>query len=281
MSPKKMPTQKPALKYWRKFKAPQAVAHRGGDGAGEDKENSLKAFKAAYRQGYRWFETDVIVTKDHKLIVSHGRGYQLRPNKDLPTRTRLQRMDLSKIRRDVRVGGEDVLLFEDLLDQFPDVRIFVDPKTYRSVPALIYCLSKRPKDIERICIGAFSKMRTIRVAYLIKKNTGKEVCTSILGPINAYPIYVAARLNLFRWFAKYYVQETNAGSIHVPYRWISNSPKAGRKLIEYSHSLGLRVVVYTPNSELTIKPCLEAGVDLVMSDRVALLNKLIKAKYKK
>jgi glycerophosphoryl diester phosphodiesterase len=276
-----MPTQKHPLKFWRDFKVPQAVAHRGGDGAGAVKENSLKAFKAAYKLGYRWFETDVVATKDHKLIVSHGRGYQLRPNKDLPTRAKLQRMSLAKIRQEIRVGGEEVLLFEDLLDHFPDVKIFIDPKTYRSVPALIYCLSKRPKDIERVCIGAFSKMRTIRVAYLIKRNTSKEVCTSILGPINAYPIYIAARLNLFRVFAKYYVQETNAGSIHVPYRWISNSPKAGRKLIDYSHSLGLKVAVYTPNSEKTIKPCLDTGVDLVMSDRLVLLNKLIKTKHKK
>jgi glycerophosphoryl diester phosphodiesterase len=276
-----MQSQKQPLKFWQGFKGPIAVAHRGGDAAGIEKENSLKAFRAAYNLGYRWFEADLVATRDHKLIVSHGRGYQLRPNKDLPTRTHLQRMTLATIRQNVRVGGEEVLLFEKLLDEFPDVKIFVDPKTYRSVPALIYCLSKRPKDINRVCIGAFSKMRTIRVAYLIKKNTGKEVCTSILGPINAYPIYVAARLNFFRSFAKYYVKETNAGSIHVPYRWISNSPKAGRKLISYAHSLGLEVAVFTPNTNKAIKECLDGGVDIIMTDRVRLLKKLLQSKHKK
>jgi glycerophosphoryl diester phosphodiesterase len=272
---KKMSSQKQQLRFWRSFKAPVAVAHRGGDGAGIEKENSLKAFKAAYKLGYRWFETDVVATKDRQLIVSHGRGFQLHPNKDLPTRTRLQRMTLAQIRKEIKVGSEEVLLFEDLLDKFPDVKFFVDPKTYRSVPALIKCLSKRPKDIDRICIGAFSKMRTIRVAYIIKKNTGKDVCTSILGPINAYPIYVAARLYFFRSFAKYYVQETNAGSIHVPYRWIANSPKAGRKLVKYAHKLGLKVAVFTPNTEKAISAALDAGVDIIMSDRVGLLMKLL------
>jgi glycerophosphoryl diester phosphodiesterase len=262
-------------KFWNSFKAPIAVAHRGGDAAGLKKENSLKAFKAAYKLGYRWFETDVVATRDKKLIVSHGRGYQLHPNKDLPTRRRLQRMTLAQIRKEIKVGGEEVLLFDELLNNFPEAKIFVDPKTYKSVPALIKCLSNRPKDVDRVCIGAFSKMRTIRVAFIIKKNTGRDVCTSILGPINAYPIYVAARIPLLRSFAKYYVQETNAGSIHVPYRWISNSPKAGRKLIKYAHKLGLRVAVYTPNSEDTIMECLESGVDLIMSDKAALLARLL------
>jgi glycerophosphoryl diester phosphodiesterase len=271
----KMTSRKQQLKFWQGFKSPVAVAHRGGNGAGPEKESSLKSFQSAHKLGYKWFEVDVVATKDHKLIVSHGRGYQLRPNKDLPTRKKLQRMTLSEIRKEVKVGGEEVLLFEDLLDQFSDVKIFVDPKTYKSVPVLIKCMSGRPRDIDRICIGAFSKMRTLRVAYIIKKNTGKDVCTSILGPINAYPIYVAARLYLFRSFAKYYVQETNAGSIHVPYRWITNSPKAGKKLIQYAHGLGLKVAVYTPNSEKALKAILDSKTDIIMSDSTKLLMKLI------
>jgi glycerophosphoryl diester phosphodiesterase len=265
----------PPLKFWLSFKGPAAVAHRGGDGAGIEKENSIKAFEAAYKLGYRWFETDVVSTKDEKLIVSHGRGYQLRPNKDIPTRTHLQRMTYAQIKKEIKVGAEEVLLFDELLDKFPNVKIFVDPKTFKSVPLLIKYLSKHPKDIDRVCIGAFSKMRTLRTAYIIKRNTGKEVCTSILGPLNSYPIYIAARIPFVRSFGKYYVQETNAGSIHVPYRWISNSPKAGKKLINYAHKLGLKVVVYTPNAEQPIQALLEAKVDLIMTDRVGLLKKLM------
>jgi glycerophosphoryl diester phosphodiesterase len=268
----------PPLKFWQDFKAPVGIAHRGGDGAGIEKENSLAAFQAAYKLGYRWFETDVIATRDNKLIVSHGRGYQFKPNKDLPTRTRLQRMTLEKIRSQVKVGGEKVLLFEELLDIFPDVKIFVDPKTFKSVPALIKCLSERPKDVDRICIGAFSKMRTLRVAYIIRKNTGKEVCTSILGPMNAYPIFLAARLKIIRPFAKYYVRETNAGSVHVLHGWLTRYPKSGKKFVSYVHSLGLKVAVYTPNSEKKIKASIEGGADAVMSDESKILWEIINHK---
>jgi glycerophosphoryl diester phosphodiesterase len=196
----------------------------------------------------------------------------------LPTRTKLQRMTLAQIRKKVMVGGEGVLLFEDLLDEFPNVKIFVDPKTYKSVPALINCLSQRPKEVDRICIGSFSKMRTIRVAYIIKKNTGKEVCTSILGPFNAYPIFLAARIKFIRPFAKYYVQETNAGSVHVLHGWITKYQKSGQKFIKYAHSLNLKVAVYTPNTEKNISASLDGKVDIVMSDRAKLLRDLVKYK---
>jgi len=272
-----MKNQKPNRhKFWQGPTELIAVAHRGGDAAGADKENSLAAFKAAYKLGCRWFETDVVATKDRKLVAIHGRGYQLRPNKDLPTRSRLRWQTYTHLKEKIKIGGQRILLFETLLDEFPDVKVFVDPKTFRSVPALIKVLSERPRDIDRICIGSFSKMRTIKTAHKVKKNTGREVCVSVLGPINAYPIYLAARLRFLRPFVMYYIQETNVGSIHVPYRWITNSPKAGRKLLNYAQHLGLKVAVYTPNSPKTIRASLINGVDAVMSDNIIELMKQIK-----
>lgn len=270
----KRKNRRQSLEFWNNFKAPIVVAHRGGDAAGIEKENSLAAFEAAYKLGCRWFETDLVATRDRKLLLLHGRGFQLRPNKDVPPRSVIRHMTYLEVKRNIRIGGETIPLFEDLLDKFPDTKIFIEPKTFRSAAVLIEVLSKRPQDIHRICLGAFSKMRTLRAAYLIKKATGKEICTSILGPVNAYPIYLAARLKALRPFVEYYVQETQAASIHIPYRWITNSPKAGSKLIAYSHNLGLKVVVYTPNSKKAIKKSFEAGVDAVMSDRLALLNEL-------
>jgi glycerophosphoryl diester phosphodiesterase len=268
-------------KFWENFSSPIAVAHRGGDAAGVEKENSLAAFRAAYKLGYRWFETDVVATKDNKLVAIHGRGWQLHPRKNMPLRSSIRKQTYAEVKKKIVVGGEEILLFEDILDQFPNVKIFVDPKTFKSVPMLVEVLSRRPTDIDRVCVGAFSKIRTIRVAQLVKMATGRELTTCILGPLNAYPIYIAARLKFLRPAVKYYVQETNAGSIHIPYRWVTNSPKAGRKLLNYAHTLGLKVAVYTPNSERTIRVSLGGGVDIVISDKAELLMDLIKTKHKK
>jgi glycerophosphoryl diester phosphodiesterase len=284
MSKKKMRLQNPSPSsrpdFLENINPPVAVAHRGGDAAGADKENSLAAFKAAYKLGYRWFETDVVATKDKKLLAIHGRGWQLRPNKDLPMRSTIRRLNYSQVKK-IKIGDQAVPLLEDILREFPDIKIFVDPKTFRSVPALVELLTKHPDDINRVYVGAFSKIRTIRVAHLVKQATGKEVYTSILGPLNAYPIYLGARINFLKPFIKYYVQETNAHILKVPYRWITNSPKAGHKLVQFAHELGLVVGVYTPNSQKSIEKSLAGGVDMVLSDRVALLMKLINSKHKK
>ena len=51
---------------------PEALAHRGFSG-GDDHtlENSMSAFDAAVRLGYRWVETDVHATADGVLLAFH------------------------------------------------------------------------------------------------------------------------------------------------------------------------------------------------------------------
>ena len=44
-------------------------SHRGG--RLEHDENTLRAFEASYRAGYRGFETDVRMTRDGALVITH------------------------------------------------------------------------------------------------------------------------------------------------------------------------------------------------------------------
>ncbi len=98
--------KKPQPKFWQNSKFPIAIAHRGGDAAGIEKENSMKAFQAAYDLGYRWFETDVVSTLDDKLLAIHGRGFQLRPNKDLPLRFTIQELATKQSSKKLSVANQ-------------------------------------------------------------------------------------------------------------------------------------------------------------------------------
>ena len=44
-------------------------SHRGG--RMEHDENTLSAFQASYDAGYRGFETDIRMTRDGELVISH------------------------------------------------------------------------------------------------------------------------------------------------------------------------------------------------------------------
>ena len=150
-------------RFWDDAVFPLAVAHRGGDGAGIEKENSLAAFQAAYDLGYRWLETDVVPTSDGKLLAIHGRGFQRHPNKDMPSRLKVQRMTYAEALDNIRVGGEKLVTLNELLDAFPDVKFFLDPKTLKAAPALARTLIQRPHDLNRVWVGSFIPFNNARV----------------------------------------------------------------------------------------------------------------------
>jgi glycerophosphoryl diester phosphodiesterase len=261
-------------------KSPILVAHRGGDGAGLEKENSMVAFKTAYLKGYRWFETDVVSTLDGKLVAIHGRGYQLKPNKDLPLRMTVQSLTFNQLKKKHMIGGESVVLLEELLNSFPDVQFLIDPKTGKAARSLSKMLKKRSEDLDRICVGSFILKRNWQIAWSVKRATGKSVHTSLLGPWSAWPIYLGFKFKLLRPFAIKYIKKSGAGSVHIPYSWVLIPLEQAKQFVEYIHSLELKLAVYTPNREEYINAALKAGVDAIMSDKIDLLKSLAEQKHK-
>lgn len=259
-----------AAKFWDKADFPIAVAHRGGDGAGIERENSMAAFRAAYVLGYRWFETDVVPTRDGKLLAIHGRGYQRHPNKDLPSRLKVQRMTYAEALETIHVGGEKLVSLEELFDTFLDVKFFLDPKTLKAAPALAKLLADRPEAIDRVWVGSFIPFNNARVYRTVKKTTGREVGLALLGPVRSMPVKIAASFPVTKPLAHAYARWTRSGTIHVPYSWLAAAK--GRKFVQLSHSLGMKVGAYTPNSKQHLEQSLISGADIVMSDKLSLLK---------
>jgi glycerophosphoryl diester phosphodiesterase len=268
--------------FWQNDNQIIGVAHRGGDAAGIEKENSLAAFQAAHDKGFRWFETDVVPTKDGKLLAVHGRGLQMHPNKDLPTRKQIQKLTYAES-QDLLIGGEQMPLLEDLLDTFPDVKWFIDPKVNNAVRPLVDLLKQKGRILENVSVGSFSQDRTDAVAAEVKEATHKDICTTI-GPLGSLAVLNTSdvdrsRISFPDRWALRAAKATRrlpsdavpATSINVPYQWV----KASSNLVEIAHGLGLHIATWTPNEIKDIQSSADKGVDAIMSDRLDNLQSVI------
>jgi glycerophosphoryl diester phosphodiesterase len=236
--------------------AVRAIAHRGGGGPFE---NTLTAFAAAVGLGYRHLETDLHVTRDGELVVSHDPTLA-RVAGDPRSIADVTRAELAE----VRVGGrEPVPTFTELVDAFPDARLTVDLKCDAAVEPMIRLLERRPELLDRICLGSFSTARVTAV----RERFGARLMTAAT-PREILRMLVAVRL-------RRRPPRIEAGCVAVPERY----PEAGRglavgdtRLIEAVAELGIALHVWTVNDPARMRALVDAGVSGIVTDELGALR---------
>jgi len=232
-----------------------AFAHRGG--AGDWPENTMPAFAGAVALGYRYLETDAHVTSDGVVLAFHddrlervtdGRGLV----SELPYRT---------VRQALVDGREPIPLLEDLLGEFGEARVNIDPKHDGAVPALVDVL-RRTASIGRVCCGAFSDARLAR----LRAQLGPELCTS-LGP------RATARLRAGSFGAPT-GRLPRSGCVQVPHHFRGRT-LTDRRFVDAAHRRGLQVHVWTVDDPEEMDELLDLGVDGLMTDRPAVLKDVL------
>jgi glycerophosphoryl diester phosphodiesterase len=233
---------------------PIAIAHRGGDAAGEGRENTLAAFRAASKLGYEYGETDVILTADGQVAAIHGsRNWLQTQFNGHPPRRALQRMTMKDIRSHA-VEGIRITSLKELLEKLPDMKFFIDPKTDQVVLPLSKLL-KEAGALERVCVGSFSYERVVH----FQKIAREPVSTSFI-------IGRGVRLvNKGRAMLK-------SGRLkHIEAVQLHHS-LISKEMVDLVHSHGFKALVWTANSPLSIKNAMRCGADGIISDRVTLLK---------
>ncbi len=256
-----------------------AFAHRGGDAAGADKENTMAAFQAAHDMGYGYFETDVISSADGKVMAIHGsKNKKAVKETKLPLRSELQEMTYDQIQENVRIGGEPVPTLEEVLRTFPDTRVNIDPKTKQVVEPLAK-LIRKTGAIDRVCIGAFSYKRTKAVAAELGGQ--EKVCTAV-GPLG----FLAAK----GLMPRAYLLKTEAACLQLPFRkkdlkQMSNDPDfpndpmlTDTHVVERARDAGLDLHVWTVNDTESMEKAAALGVDGIMSDNLVGLQSVLGSK---
>jgi glycerophosphoryl diester phosphodiesterase len=232
------------------WEGPIPFAHRGG--ASDAPENTMPAFQYAIDLGYRYIETDVQVTSDGVLVAFHDDDLRRtcgRPGK-------ISALPWSEVST-ARVDGEArIPLLEDLLGTWPEVRVNIDCKTDRAVPALVSAI-RRTSSLDRVLVGAFSDRRVARVRAAL----GDGLCTA-LGPIGV------ASLRFGR------PRAARAMAAQVPVGQ-GRLVVTDATFVERAHRLGMQVHVWTIDDAAEMNRLLDMGVDGLMTDRPTVLREVL------
>lgn len=239
---------------------PIPFAHRGGTSAAP--ENTLPAFEHAVSLGYRYLETDVHLTADGVLVAFH--------DADL-TRTcgiarfiaDLTAAEIAELRVD---GRERIPLMSELFERFPDARFNIDCKSDAAVPALVD-LVRAHDALDRICIGAFSHARLLKLRGLL----GRRLLTC-LSPNEVGSLRIAGRL-----------PGSTPRVAQVPVRYGRPTGPRGvtivtPRFISSAHRRGVPVHVWTVDDPTAMRRLLDLGVDGIMTDRPEILRSVLEAR---
>ncbi|MEO5899698.1 MAG: glycerophosphodiester phosphodiesterase [Ilumatobacteraceae bacterium] len=229
---------------------PIAWAHRGG--ASDAPENTMPAFEYAVGLGYRYVETDVQTTSDGVLVAFHDNDL----NRTCGRPGRISELPWSEV-RGARVDGVAAIpLLEDILGEWPELRINIDCKSNAAVPALVSAL-RRTDALDRVCVASFSDRRLSR----LRQALGPSACTA-LGP------GAIAGLR----FGRFHRSPGLAAQVPV---------RSGRivvtdaTFIERAHRRGVQVHVWTIDDAPEMHRLLDLGVDGLMTDRPTVLRDVL------
>lgn len=85
-------------------------SHRGG--RMEYDENTISAFEASYKAGYRGYETDIRMTKDGKLVILHDSNL----TRTTDSEGVVEQMTEAQIRKAYTKKGHKVMFLDELMD---------------------------------------------------------------------------------------------------------------------------------------------------------------------
>ena len=234
---------------------PIAFAHRGG--AADGLENTTAQFRRAVESGYRYIETDVHATLDGKLVAFHDSTL----DRMTDGAGRIADLPWKEIRRARVAGAEPVPLFEDLLEEFPDVRWNIDVKAESALHPLLNLIA-RTESWDRVCLGSFSESRVARAQRL----AGPRLATS-------YGTSGVLGLRLRSWGVPATVRRS-AVAAQVPESH-AGVPVVDHRFVRAAHARGLQVHVWTVNEPQRMHRLLDLGVDGIMTDHIDTLRKVL------
>lgn len=254
---------------------PIGLAHRGAD---VQRENTLRAVRDAVQQGFGYIEIDVRASADGKVVVFHDEQLD-RITTGTGKLSQYTWDDLSTLTvlgpqpRDDQVA-EPFVLFEHLLETFPNTRFNVDLKDRASAAPMAEIL-RRHRAWDRVLIAAFRDSHR-RLFFDHIQAEGRTVASSG-GSETVAQLLLAHRLGRFTHTVRRLRKSLPLHALQVPVRqgWLRIVTK---RFLDACHGADIAVHVWVVNEQEEMKRLLAMGVDGLVTDNGADLAEVLAAR---
>lgn len=252
------------IKPYLDLPRPMVLAHQGA--SAHAPSNTMEAFRLAVEMGADAFETDVHMTRDGYVVVSHDDTVDRLTNGTgfIKHKTLAELKEIDFGYRFTPDGGKTypyrgcgvtIPTLEEVLTAFPTMRINMDIKqTEPPMEAALVETIRKCGAEERVLIASFHSVTMKRFRRLASSRIATGANTRNMVEFMCY------------WktgLHKYYKPPVDAFQVpEAGYGLRVVSPK----MLEIAHRHGVKVHVWTINEEADIRRLLEWGVDGICSD---------------
>ena len=228
-------------------------AHRGG--SIEAPENTIESFEYSIELGSSYIETDVQLSSNGIPYIFHDDDLKRLFGKNIIFNS-LHSDEIDKL---VLFDKYKIPTLESTLQKFPDTFFQIDVKTDEVVLPTMEVI-KKTNSTDKVCIASFSSKRLKQVHKLYP-----EICLS-MGPFEVMKLLLAS-FGLYR-------NKVPGNCLQIPiYQY--GIKLVTKRFINYIHSIGLKIHVWTINDEDTMQKLIDLGVDGIITDRPKALKDLL------
>lgn len=243
------------------------MAHRGFDADNAGLENTMAAFRAAVDLGYRYVETDVHATRDGVVLAFHDETL----DRVTDRRGRIPELSWREVGRARAGNGEPVPRLEELLEEWPDLRVNIDIKSPGAVVPLVHVI-ERMRAHDRVCVTSFSDQRrraaVMRLTRPVTTSAGQN-STAAFRAAAALPPLVRASV-VARTLRD--VDGLQVPADHLGIEVVTATTVAA------AQEVGAYVHVWTINDRAEMERLLDLGVDGIVTDRADVLKEVLVAR---
>jgi glycerophosphoryl diester phosphodiesterase len=227
------------------------IGHKGASSIAP--ENTLKAFQKAIELKADYVEFDIHITKDGKIVIIHDSDtFNATGVKGL-----IEDMTLDQIKSLDAGEGEKIPTIRELISIVrKKIGLQIEIKSINLLDKLIHIL-REENLISTSIVSSFILNELLKLKLLEPSlKVGLLLSADLVRPkLIKRKIEKIAKNNFY--------------SIHPPFTTIN------KEIVDFAHSYGLKVIVWTVNDREIMENLIELAVDGIITDDISLANEVL------